>query len=1643
MLFSHTAMADTIVNFDFDDVDDLRTLFTPDSSPYLLNQANDGLRGSGVINSAGGTRTGDVWTSKTGYSVEGPGDSYRLSAFFRTTDQSGHSGLGIATSNRNEHFGSGYTESGIGFIATDEVVTILSTERGSPNVETFAFRIDDIDPLFPFEWYHFEFTIVTTAQNTFDVSIHISEATSNGVIGAVHATINQNGVVNNDVALTSTVVHPYISTNALSGSRFDRIDNLNMRLSGGPVVVSDPEADSDGDGVLDTTDPDDDGDNVNDDVDTFPLDENEHSDLDGDGIGDVEDLDDNNNGINDVDEIPDTDGDGMFDDVDTDDDNDGVSDEEDAFPLDENEQFDTDGDTIGNNADNDDDGDNVDDAQDAFPLDATEQIDTDCDTIGNKPDIDDDGDNVADTEDAFPLDASEQLDTDGDTIGNNADTDDDGDGVSDEQDAFPLDPREQFDTDGDGIGDNAETDSDGDNVNDAEDAFPLDANEQVDTDGDSIGNNADTDDDGDGVDDAQDAFPLDENEQLDTDGDSIGNNADTDDDGDGASDTEDAFPLDASEQLDTDGDLIGNNADIDDDGDNVRDIEDAFPLDANEQLDTDGDLIGNNADTDDDGDGVNDDEDVFPLDSSETRDSDNDGIGDNSDPTPFGELPPEAPDRDNDGVIDSLDAFPDNPAEWLDSDGDGVGNREDAFDNDPTESADTDGDGVGDVADVFPDDPSEQSDADNDGIGDNTDNDSDNDNTPDDEDAFPLDPSESMDSDLDGIGNAADSDDDNDGYPDSIELSFGSNPTSAASLPQGLDIDRDSLSDQLERGSDADGDGISNEFDVDSDGDGIFDLIEASADPAAAATLDADGDGMMDTLDVIGLPRVTEPVDTDRDGISDFRDLDSDNDGITDADETTLNDSGFVTINDLQDDTTLQALVDTDNDRLVNYRDLDSDNDGIPDLVEAGGTDTDSNGLVDDFRDFNADGMDDGYFIVPLVPVDTDLDGMQDYLDLDSDNDGQFDLLSSGLLDADINADGRLDIATDSDGDGILDYADVTITNGVDIDNDGIDDLVDASVLGAADADSDGIADQYDADAQGDGFIQVATVVLPDNTPPPVVTPPVVAPATPEEPPVAIATTALGGGGCSVSGPGQPDITLTALLIFAFIYLTLLHIGTLRALKRALLLFLSTALAAGPTVADVNTGLYLGIGGGASRLMPGVENVQLTDRDSVGTAWHATAGYQVTRNLGVELEYSNLGSTTLAPIGTIDYQDLNVSGLYHLGGAASAQSGKKFSLYGRLGVGKISNQSNIQLQQGSSAHWLAGAGIQVPVNRNLSVRAEAVNFDADVSRAGMSLVYEMGRRSSLSAIEPLVQDTVKDTARDGVQRTQMDNSDRDNERSAATAGSQASQTSDQATHMDKSASAASTQPFYLSADKNDAHINSLPTIADALSVKPAAKKRWLVSESTLLRMHGKPDNEKADSKDTAATVNVIDNEVPLSAPNELKLSTSNQSQRSTSSELKLSTPDELQLSTPAESEEAPLSIVSLDAAPEQPAMQAAMPEGTDTPELKMDHEPVLFGFDSSKITGAMTERLQPLVEYLRTTNNASVTLTGHTDSIGTDEYNMALSIRRAEAVRKFLLQQGIDRELIRVLGMGEKRPVKSNAQPSGRKSNRRVSIVVD
>ncbi|EAQ41110.1 Ig-like domain-containing protein [Polaribacter sp. MED152] len=239
----------------------------------------------------------------------------------------------------------------------------------------------------------------------------------------------------------------------------------------------------------------------------------------------------------------------------------------------------------------------------------------------------------------------------------------------------------------------------------------------------------------------------------------------------------------------------------------------------------------------------------------------------------------------------------------------------------------------------------------------------------------------STDSDGDSIINSIDLDDDNDTIPDTEEYN-------------GLDPLQDDDADFIPNYRDTD-------FDVDANADGIVDLF------------DFDNDGVPNHLD----------LDSDNDGILDINEAgnateDTNNDGVTDNNvganglDNSLesDDSATATIN--------YTLLNSDTDINFNYLDIDSDGDGIVDNIEAQLTTNyiTLNGVVNNL------GIDTAY---PngLDPIDTENDGIADYLDLNSDDDIREDIIEGWDTDADGTAE--------------------TIASNSDVDNDGLDDAFD------------------------------------------------------------------------------------------------------------------------------------------------------------------------------------------------------------------------------------------------------------------------------------------------------------------------------------------------------------------------------------------------------------------------------------------------------------------------------------------------------------------------------------------------------------------------------------------------------------------------
>jgi outer membrane protein OmpA-like peptidoglycan-associated protein len=104
---------------------------------------------------------------------------------------------------------------------------------------------------------------------------------------------------------------------------------------------------------------------------------------------------------------------------------------------------------------------------------------------------------------------------------------------------------------------------------------------------------------------------------------------------------------------------------------------------------------------------------------------------------------------------------------------------------------------------------------------------------------------------------------------------------------------------------------------------------------------------------------------------------------------------------------------------------------------------------------------------------------------------------------------------------------------------------------------------------------------------------------------------------------------------------------------------------------------------------------------------------------------------------------------------------------------------------------------------------------------------------------------------------------------------------------------------------------------------------------------------------------------------------------------------------------------------------------------------VLFDFNRSELRPEAQARLSEAATRVAAYANASVTVEGHTDNVGTDAYNTRLSLARASAVRALLLSRPELRgRSIAVEGFGARRPIASNATDDGRQQNRRVEILV-
>jgi len=103
---------------------------------------------------------------------------------------------------------------------------------------------------------------------------------------------------------------------------------------------------------------------------------------------------------------------------------------------------------------------------------------------------------------------------------------------------------------------------------------------------------------------------------------------------------------------------------------------------------------------------------------------------------------------------------------------------------------------------------------------------------------------------------------------------------------------------------------------------------------------------------------------------------------------------------------------------------------------------------------------------------------------------------------------------------------------------------------------------------------------------------------------------------------------------------------------------------------------------------------------------------------------------------------------------------------------------------------------------------------------------------------------------------------------------------------------------------------------------------------------------------------------------------------------------------------------------------------------------VLFPLNSSYLTDQAKTEIDKLVNLMDDYPSASLIVEGHTDATGTEEYNQWLSEKRAESVKRYAVEKGLDARKIQTKGYGQSKPVAPNNTKEGRQKNRRVEVTI-
>ncbi len=426
---------------------------------------------------------------------------------------------------------------------------------------------------------------------------------------------------------------------------------------------------------------------------------------------------------------------------------------------------------------------------------------------------------------------------------------------------------------------------------------------------------------------------------------------------------------------------------------------------------------------------------------------------------------------------------------------------------------------------------------------------------------------------------------------------------------------------------------------------------------------------------------------------------------------------------------------------------------------------------------------------------------------------------------------------------------------------------------------------------------------------------------------------------------------------------------------------------------------YLGAGIGRSHMDPDTDETGFSVDEKHDTGYKIFAGYDFTERFSLEGYYSWLGKAELSPNGEVKYRDFGLNALYYVYKAQQPHIG--WGVFGRAGVGRMLNAADIAYERDNENHIILGFGAEYGFEDGIALRIDADFYDSDVRLFAINLLKRFGTSKKEAEPQPVA---VVDSDNDGV-------ADGDDRCSNSPAGVVVdSQGCERDSDGDGVADGQDNCPNTAAGSRVDTQGCVIVSDGDGDGVADGDDRCPNTPASTKVDPRGcEVDSDHdgvADSSDkcpgTPSTAAVDAQGCELDSDSD----------------------------GVADSQDRCLNT------PIGTAVDARGCKLQETIVLKG----VTFATASAELIGDSPQVLDEVVETLRRNSELKLEIAGYTDNTGNHDYNVHLSQQRAEAVRDYLVAQGIAADRLTAKGYGPADPVADNDSEDGRATNRRVAL---